>query len=70
MSDAEEDLRTTSDAILTETDKLEKLERRKRAMGPEDAERVPMSAEIARIGERLERATIAESELAREAAEG
>jgi hypothetical protein len=70
MSDAEEDLRTTSDAILAETDKLEKLERRKRAMGPEDAERVPMSAEIARIGERLERATMAESELAREAAEG
>jgi len=70
MSDAEEDLRTTSDAILAETDKLEKLERRKRAMGPSDAARVPMSAEIARIGERLERATMAESKLAREAAEG
>jgi hypothetical protein len=69
MSDAEEDLRTTSDAILAETDKLEKLERRKRSMGPEDAERIPMSAEIAEIGERLEQATMAESELARKAAE-
>jgi hypothetical protein len=70
MSDVEEDLRTTSDAILEETDKLKKLELRKRAMGPDDGARVSTSAEIAEIGQRVERATMAESELARDAAEG
>jgi hypothetical protein len=70
MSDVEEDLLTTSDAILAETDKLKALERRKRTLGADDDERVALSDEIARIGQRVEKATIAESELARQAVDG
>jgi hypothetical protein len=70
MSDVEEDLQTTSDAILAETDKLKALERRKRTLGADDDERVTLSDEIARIGQRVETATIAESELARQAVDG
>jgi hypothetical protein len=70
MSDVEVDLRTTSDAILAETDRRMTLETRKRELGPADEEPVRLSAEIARIGRRLERATQAESELAEQAAEG
>jgi hypothetical protein len=70
MSDVEEDLLTTSDAILAETDKLKALETRKRTLGADDDERVALSVEIARIGQRVEKATIAESELARQAVDG
>jgi hypothetical protein len=65
----EEDLRTTSDAILADTDKLKGLEERKRALGPEDEERVSLSAEIAGLGQRVAKATEAEKEIASEAAE-
>ena len=68
MSDVEEDLRTTSDSILAETDRLRDLEERKRDLTAGDEERVSMSAEIAKIGRRVERATAAESELAEQAA--
>jgi hypothetical protein len=69
MSDVEDDLQTTSDAILADTDKLVTLEEKKRRLDPADDERVSLSAEIARIGRRVERATAAENELARQAAE-
>ena len=70
ISDAEEDLQTTSDAILAETEKLKELEEHKRVMTPQDGRRVPLSDEIAKIGRRIEQATAAESELAREVADG
>jgi hypothetical protein len=69
MSDVEEDLRTTSDTILSVADKLVTLEERKRTLEPDDVERVSLSAEIARLGRRVEQATAAESELVRLAAE-
>jgi hypothetical protein len=69
MSDVEDDLQTTSDAILADTDKLVSLEEKKRTLGPADDDRVSLSAEIARIGRRVERATAAEEELAQLAAE-
>jgi len=69
MSDVEDDLQTTSDAILADTDKLVTLEEKKRTLDPADDERVSLSAEIARIGRRVERATAAENELAQQAAE-
>ena len=68
MSDVEEDLRTTSDTILAETDRLRDLEERKRDLPASDEERVSVSAEIAKIGRRVEQATAAESELAEQAA--
>jgi hypothetical protein len=70
MSDVEDDLRTTSDAILADTDELVSLEERKRTLDSGDDERVSLSVEIARLGRRVERATAAESELAQQAAEG
>jgi hypothetical protein len=70
MSDAEEeDLRTTSDAIIADTDKLKSMEERKRALGPDDEERVALSGEIAGLGRRVAKATEAESEIASEAAD-
>jgi hypothetical protein len=69
MSDVEEDLRTTSDTILSVADKLVTLEERKRTLEPDDVERVSLSDEIARLGRRVEQATAAESELVRLAAE-
>jgi len=69
MSDVEDDLQTTSDAILADTDKLVILEEKKRTLGPADDERVSLSAEIARLGRRVERATAAEEALAQQAAE-
>ena len=70
MSDAEEeDLRTTSDAIMADTDKLKAMEERKRTLGPNDEERVALSGEIAGLGRRVAKATEAESEIASDAAE-
>jgi hypothetical protein len=70
MSDAEEeDLRTTSDAIIADTDKLKSMEERKRALGPDDEERVALSGEIAGLGRRVAKATEAESEIASKAAD-
>jgi hypothetical protein len=70
MSDVEDDLQTTSDAILADTDKLASLEETKRNLDAGDEERVTLSVEIARIGRRIERATAAETELAKQEAEG
>jgi len=70
MSDVEDDLQTTSEVILADTDKLASLEETKRNLDAGDEERVSLSVEIARIGRRIERATAAESELVRQEAEG
>jgi hypothetical protein len=70
MSDSEEDLRTTEDTLIADAGKLQKLETRKRRLGSDDAERVDLSDDIAKLGQRIERATAAEQDLARETAEG
>lgn len=67
MSETEDDLRTTSDAVLAGIDRLRALEESKRGLEPEDPERVRVSTEIAAIGRHLEKATAAELELASEA---
>jgi hypothetical protein len=69
MSDVEDDLQTTADAILADADRLKDLEERKRRLTAGDKERVPLSTEIAGIGHRLERATEAELDLAKQASE-
>jgi hypothetical protein len=70
MSDIEDDLQTTSDVILADTDKLASLEETKRNLDAGDEGRVSLSVEIAQIGRRIERATAAETELAQQEAEG
>ena len=67
MSETEDDLRTTSDAVVVGTDRLKALEEAKRTLEPEDPERLLISAEIAEIGQHLEKATAAELELAQTA---
>lgn len=67
MSETEDDLRTTSDAIVAGSDQLKALEQRKRELEPEDPERVRISAEVAEAGRRLANATAAELVLATEA---
>ena len=67
MSETEDDIRTTSDAVVTDTDRLKALEMEKRQLEPEDPERVRIAGEIATVGRRLEAATFAELELALEA---
>ena len=61
MSDVEDDLQTTSEAILADTDKLASLEETKRNLDAGDEKRVSLSVEIARIGRRIERATAAQT---------
>jgi hypothetical protein len=70
MSDVEDDLQSTSDVILADTGKLASLEETKRNLDAGDEDRMTLSAEIARIGRRIERATAAETELVQQEAEG
>ena len=69
VSETEDDIRTTSDAVMAGTDKLRALEAEKRQLEPEDPERVRVAGEIATVGRQLEAATFAELELALEAKE-
>lgn len=67
MSETEDDLRTTSDAVVEGTDRLKALEEQKRHLEPEDPERVRVAAEIAEVGRRIVKATSAELDLAERA---
>jgi hypothetical protein len=69
MSETEDDLRTTSDAVLAGTDRLKSLEEAKRGLEPEDPEREVIAAEIADVGRQVARATAAELDLAHRAKE-
>lgn len=69
MSETEDDLRTTSDAVVVGTDRLKGLEEAKRSLEPEDPERLLISSEIAELGQHLEKATAAELDLAQTAKE-
>jgi len=69
MSETEDDLRTTSDAVVVGTERLKALEEAKRSLEPEDPERVLIAGEIAALGGDLEKATAAELELAQAAKE-
>jgi hypothetical protein len=64
VSETEDDLRTTSDAILARADKLRNLEDEKRDLEPEDPELLRVAGEIADVGRQLAKATAAEVELA------
>jgi hypothetical protein len=67
-SETEDDLRTTSDAILDRADMLKDLEEAKRGLEPEDPELARVAGEIAEIGRQLEKATAAELELTQQLA--
>jgi hypothetical protein len=67
MSETEDDLRTTSDAVVAGAERLKDLEEAKRGLEPEDPERERLASEIADVGSHLAKATAAEEELARRA---
>jgi hypothetical protein len=67
MSETEEDLRTTSDAIVTAVKRIGRLEAEKRQLDPAGEGRVDLSEKIAAIGRRMSEATAAELQLAKEA---
>ncbi len=69
MSETEDDLRTTSDAVVAGAQRLKDLEEAKRGLEPEDPERERLAAEIAEVGSHLEKATAAELHLAHAAKE-
>ena len=66
MPDARDDLRATSDSILSDTDRLARLEAQKQRLDPADPEVLALSVEIEELSVRLQRKAVAERELAEE----
>ncbi|HVL54292.1 MAG TPA: hypothetical protein VM344_08525 [Vitreimonas sp.] len=68
MSDAESDLRATADDILADVKQLEQLEAEKQDLGRDDPRRVELAAKAETVARRMVPKTVAERELAQEAA--
>lgn len=68
MPGIEDDLRATSDAILSDVRTLTALEEEKRPIDPANPVLLPVSAEIERVAGRLVQETAAERTLAQEIA--
>ena len=66
MPDARDDLRATSDSILSDADRLTRLEAQKQRLDPADPEVLALSQEIEELSVRLQRKAVAERELAEE----
>ena len=66
MPDARDDLRATSDSILSDTDRLATLEERKRALDPADPEVLALSVQIEELSVRLRQQATAERQIAEE----
>ena len=66
MSEAENDLRATSDAVQADAERVAELEARKRALDPSDPEVDRLSSEIEDLAHRLSRKATAERELSDE----
>ena len=66
MSEAENDLRATSDAIQADAERVAELETRKRSLDPADPEVDRLSREIEDLAQRLSHKATAERELSDE----
>jgi hypothetical protein len=66
LSDIGDDLEATSEAISADVERLQRVEARKRRLGPGDPELVKLSREAEAIARELVPKTIAEGELAAE----
>ena len=69
MSEPIDELKRTSDAVLTDVEKLHQLEQKRRAMDPDDPTRAAVDAEAQRTATDLVESTSAETDLAEEVAE-
>ena len=66
MPNARDDLRATSDSILSDAERLISLEERKRRLDPEDAEVRMLSVQIEELSRRVHKEAKAEREIAEE----
>ena len=66
MPEPVDDLRATSDSILSDTERLASLEERKQRLDPTDPELVALAMEIESLTERLRQKATVERELAQE----
>lgn len=66
---ADEDLMATSDAILSDAERLRALELAKRGLTADDPRVAELAGEIAGLAGRLKRLTVAEETIAQEAQE-
>ena len=66
MTDAGDDLRSTSEDVVADAVRLRQIEERKQALAPDDPELLELSAEAERIARGLVPKTVAQSELAAE----
>ena len=64
MSEADDDLRATAEAIATDAERLATIERQKATLDADDPRIPDLSAEGARLARRIEPLTAAEADLA------
>ena len=69
MSEPIDKLKLTSDAVLTDVEKLRQLEQKRRAMDPDDPTRAVVDAEARRAATDLVNSASAETDLAEEVTE-
>ena len=70
VPDAVDDLRATADSLLTDAERLARLEERKLGLDPTDPAAVELSREIEDLTEQIRREAIAEREIVEEIQEG
>ena len=70
MSEAEDDLRTTSDNVEDMARRLAEMEAEKQRLDPADPRADALSAESERLGQEIAAATAVERQIANEIAEG
>ena len=70
MPDPVDDLRATSESILSDAERLASLEERKQRLDPTDPQVVALSREIEALTERIRRKATAEREIAEELLDG
>jgi len=64
VDEAEEDLRSTAEAIARDAERLAAIEREKAILDPSDPRMIELSAEAEELARRLVPKTVAEAELA------
>jgi hypothetical protein len=69
VSEPIDDLQRTSDAVLTDVEKLQQLEQKRRAMHPDDPTRATVDAEAQRTARDLVDSASAETDLAEKVTE-
>lgn len=66
MPDLEDDLRATSDAMMHDLERMQRLEEEKRALEPDDPRLVALSVEIEELSRRTQTTSSAQREIAEE----